>query len=132
LGIFIYSNWDVCLFEQLIDTRTGAEIFLSNPSNLIKLKKIMKKILLTLSCFISLNAISQSYKIVQNKVAAKYRIYITKNIKEANVLGYQVDSHTKVLKPGLIYFAVYKVNSADKADIIIYWVDSKEKAKWIK
>jgi hypothetical protein len=101
----------------------------------------MKKILLTLSCFISLNAISQSYKIVQNEVAAKYRIYITKNIKEANVLGYQVDSHTKVLKPGLIYFApiyftmatpVYKVNSADKADIIIYWVDSKEKAKWIK
>ena len=46
-----------------------------------------------------------------------------------------------LLKPGLIYFApiyftmatpVYKVNSADKADIIIYWVDSKEKAKWIK
>jgi hypothetical protein len=100
----------------------------------------MKKILLTLSCFISLNAISQSYKIVQNEVTAKYRIYITKNKDEATILGYKVNSYTEVLKPGLIYFApiyftmatpVYKVNSADKADIIIYWVDSKEKAKWL-
>jgi hypothetical protein len=101
----------------------------------------MKKILLTLSCFISLNAIPQSYKIVQNEVTAKYRIYITKHKKEANVLGYQVDSYTKVLKPGLIYFApiyftmatpVYKVNSVEKADIIIYWVEKKEDVKWIK
>ena len=101
----------------------------------------MKKILLTLSCFISLNAISQSYKIVQNEVTAKYRIYITKNKSEANILGYQVSSYAEVLKPGLIYFApmyfnkatpVYKVNSVDKADLVIFWVSKKEDAKWIK
>lgn len=101
----------------------------------------MKKILTTISCFISLSILSQSYKWVQNEVTAKYRVYITSNKSEATVLGYKVSSYTEVLKPGLIYFApayfnkatpIYKVNSASKADIIIYWVDSKEKAKWLQ
>jgi hypothetical protein len=67
----------------------------------------MKKIILSLSCFISLNAISQSYKIVQNEVTAKYRIYITKNKSEANILGYQVSSYVEVLKTRFNLFCSY-------------------------
>jgi len=100
----------------------------------------MKKVLVTISCFISLSVLSQSYKWVQNEVTAKYKVFITSKQSEATILGYKVNSYTEVLKPGLIYFApayfnkatpVYKVNNASEADIIIYWVDSKEKAKWL-
>jgi hypothetical protein len=101
----------------------------------------MKKIIITVFSLLTINSFTQCYKLVQNEVTAKYRIYITKNKSEANILGYQVSSYVEVLKPGLIYFApiyfnkatpVYKVNSVDKADLIIFWVSKKEDAQWIK
>jgi hypothetical protein len=101
----------------------------------------MKKIIITVFSLLTINSFTQCYKLVQNEVTAKYRVYFTKNKSEANILGYQVSSYAEILKPGLIYLApmyfnkatpVYKVNSVDKADLIIFWVGKKEDAKWIK
>lgn len=101
----------------------------------------MKKLVILPLVFAATTMFSQCYKKIENEVQAKYRVYITKNKAEATVLGYQVNSPTEVLKPGLICFApiyykaatpVFIVNSASKADIIIYWVDSKDKAMWKK
>lgn len=101
----------------------------------------MKIILTAISFLVSFTVSSQSYKWVENELNAKYKVYITQNRSEATILGYKVYSYQEVLKPGLIYFApvyfnkatpIYKVNSSDKADIIIYWVHSKEEAKWVQ
>ena len=101
----------------------------------------MKKLVILPLVFAATTMFSQCYKKVENEVTAKYRVYITKNISQATILGYQVNTPGEVLKPGLVYFAplyykaatpVFIVNDPKKADIIIYWVDSKDKAMWKK
>lgn len=101
----------------------------------------MKKILFTISTLLTLNSFTQCYKIVQNEVTAKYRVYFTKDKSEANILGFKVNSYTEITKPGVIYLApiyfnkaipIYEVKSKEKADLIIFWVDKKGDAKWIQ
>lgn len=71
---------------------------------------------------------------------AKYKVYFTTNKNEATILGYKVNSYTECVKPGLIYLApiqftmatpIHKVKTKEEADIVIYWVDNKDKAKWL-
>lgn len=101
----------------------------------------MKKLMLTFGLFISFSGNSQCYKIINNPVMAKYKVYFTTNKSEATILGYKVSSYTECTKPGLIYLApvqftmattVHEVKTKEEADLIIYWVDSKDEAKWIQ
>jgi len=101
----------------------------------------MKQTLVILFTLLTNLTFAQCYKKVNSEYQAKYKIFITTDESQANVFGYEVVSYAECLSPGLIYFApiylsfatpVYEVKNVKDADLIIYWVDSKEKAKWKK
>ena len=101
----------------------------------------MKNLILAIGLSLSFNGNSQCYKIINNPVMAKYKVYFTTNKSEATILGYKVNSYTECIKPGLIYLApiqftmatpIHKVKTKEEADIVIYWVDSRNEAKWVQ
>lgn len=100
----------------------------------------MKNLILAIGLSLSFNGNSQCYKIINNPVMAKYKVYFTTNKSEATILGYKVNSYTECVKPGLIYLApiqftmatpIHKVKTKEEADIVIYWVKTKDEAKWL-
>jgi len=91
-----------------------------------------------------LNTISaQSVKFIKNQYQAKYRVYITNNSKEATQWIYKVSGPTEIRKPGEWYIiknqqlfrdavSLFKVDKKDEADIIVYYVLTRDSAKIIQ
>lgn len=85
---------------------------------------------------------AQMVKFINNQYQAKYRVFFTKNPKEANQWIYKVPGPTDIRKPGEWYIVknpqlfkqaitLYKVNKIDDADIIVYYVSKRDSAKII-
>ena len=101
----------------------------------------MKKLILTLALELSSMASAQCYKIVNNTVTAKYKVYFTTKQSEANVYGFKADNPFDCTKPGVIFLApvymtnatpVHQVKSASEADLIIFWVSDRKEAKFLR
>ena len=103
----------------------------------------MKNILLILISTLSINLNAQIVKWIKNPVIAKQQVFVTKNIKEAHLVVFKVDSPDRCLKAGLWYevknpqlfksaTTLYKVNSVDKADLIIYYTNNPKLAGYRK
>lgn len=100
-------------------------------------------ILLLLSLTLSSNkGAAQMVKFINNQYQAKYRVFFTKNPKEANQWIYTVPAPTDIRKPGEWYIVknpqlfkqaitLYNVNNIDDADIIVYYVSKRDSAKII-
>ena len=81
-------------------------------------------------------------KFIKNEYQAKYRVYITNTPKEANQWIYRVQGPADIRKPGEWYIiknpqlfkeaiTMYKVDKKNDADIIVYFVSTKDSAKII-
>jgi hypothetical protein len=86
------------------------------------------------------NASAQMVKFINNQYQAKYRVFFTKNPKEANQWIYKVPGPTDIRKPGEWYIVknpqlfkeavtLFKVDKKDDADIIVYYVSTRDSAK---
>jgi hypothetical protein len=90
------------------------------------------------------NTISaQSVKFIKNPYQAKFRVFISSNPKEANQWIYKVKGPTDIRKPGEWYIvknqqlfrdavSLFKVEKKDEADIIVYYVSTRDSAKIIQ
>ena len=99
--------------------------------------------LLLLPLFLLFNkGAAQMVKFINNQYQAKYRVFFTKNPKEANQWIYRVLGPTDIRKPGEWYIVknpqlfkqaitLYKVDKIDDADIIVYYVTKRDSAKII-
>jgi len=83
---------------------------------------------------------AQMVKFIKNQYQAKYRVFITDKPKEANQWIYQVSGPTDVRKPGEWYVVknpqlfkqavnLFRVDTKDDADIIVYYVSTRDSAK---
>jgi hypothetical protein len=88
----------------------------------------------------SFTASAQMVKFIKNQYQAKYRVFITDNMKEANQWIYKVSGPTDIRKPGEWYVVknpqlfkqavnLHKVDKKDDADIIVYYVSTRDSAK---
>lgn len=86
---------------------------------------------------------AQMVKFINNPYQAKYRVYITTKSNEANQWIYRVKGPTDIRKPGEWYvvknpqlfkqaITLYKVDKKENADIIVYYVSTKDSAKIIQ
>lgn len=114
---------------------------------LIKNNKFMKsKIIYLVLIFIlefSIKSSAQMVKFINNPYQAKYRVYITTKSKEANQWIYRVKGPTDIRKPGEWYIVknplifkqaitLYKVDKKENADMIVFYVSTKDSAKIIQ
>jgi hypothetical protein len=100
--------------------------------------------LLMLLCGMYFNTISaQSVKFIKNPYQAKFRVFISNNPKEATQWIYKVTGPTDIRKPGEWYIvknqqlfrdavSLFKVDKKDEADIIVYYVSTRDSAKIIQ
>jgi len=88
----------------------------------------------------SFTASAQMVKFIKNQYQAKYRVFITDKPKEANQWIYKVTGPTDIRKPGEWYVVknpqffkqavnLFKVDKKDDADIIFYYVSTRDSAK---
>ena len=101
------------------------------------------KILVLFFCGLYINTASaQMVKFIKNQYQAKYRVFITDKPKEANQWIYKVPGPTDIRKPGEWYVVknpqlfkqavnLFKVDKKDNADIIVYYVSTRDSAKII-
>ena len=86
---------------------------------------------------------AQMVKFIKNQYQSKYRVYITENPKEANQWIYKVKGPTDIRKPGEWYVVpnpqlfieavtLYKVKNKEEADLIVYYVSTRDSAKIIQ
>ena len=86
---------------------------------------------------------SQIVKFISNQYQSKYRVYITENPKETNQWIYKVKGPTDIRKPGEWYVVpnpqlfkeavtLYKVKNKEEADLIVYYVSTRDSAKIIQ
>ena len=86
--------------------------------------------------------ISQRVKFIKNPYQAKLRVYITQDLSEAKQWIFRVPNPTDIRKPGDWYIVtnpqlfkeaitLYKVDKKDDADIIVYYVSTRDSAKII-
>ena len=114
---------------------------------LIKNNKFMKsKIIYLVLIFIlefSIKSSAQMVKFINNPYQAKYRVYITTKSNEANQWIYRVKGPTDIRKPGEWYIVknplifkqaitLYKVDKKENADMIVFYVSTKDSAKIIQ
>jgi hypothetical protein len=108
---------------------------------LIESKKIKLSIIMIWVLHFSTTA--QSVKFIKNQYQAKYRVFITNNPSEANQWIYRVSGPTDIRKPGEWYVVknpqvfkdavnLFKVDKKDDADIIVYYVSTRDSAKIIQ
>ena len=82
-------------------------------------------------------------KFINNPYQAKYRVYITTKSNEANQWIYRVKGPTDIRKPGEWYIVknplifkqaitLYKVDKKENADMIVFYVSTKDSAKIIQ
>lgn len=83
---------------------------------------------------------AQIVKFIKNAIQAKYRVYITKDSKEASHWIYRVNNPADIRKPGDWYIVsnpvlfknamnIYEVKEKNEADFIIYFVSTKDSAR---
>jgi hypothetical protein len=99
------------------------------------------KILVLFFCGLYINTASaQMVKFIKNQYQAKYRVFITDKPKEANQWIFRVTGTTDVRKPGEWYVVknpqlfkqavnLFKVDKKEEADIIVYYVSTRDSAK---
>jgi hypothetical protein len=103
----------------------------------------MKILILIIISILSLTTNAQTVKWIKNPVIANHQVFVTKNIKEAHLVVFKVNSPDRCLKAGLWYevenpqlfksaITLYKVNSLDKADLIIYYTNDPKLAGYRK
>jgi len=82
---------------------------------------------------------SQIVKFIKNAVAAKYRVYITQNKREATHLIFRVSSPSEIRKAGHWYvvsnpilfknsITLYEVKKKSNADIVVFYVSNPDSA----
>ena len=105
---------------------------------LMKSKTIYLTIILCGALHFSSSA--QTVKFIKNQYQAKYRVFITDKPNEANQWIYRVSGPTDIRKPGEWYIVknpqlfkqavtLFKVDKKDDADIIVYYVSTRDSAK---
>ncbi len=99
------------------------------------------RILLMILCGLYFNTSSaQSVKFIKNPYQAKFRVFISNNPKQANQWIYKVTGPTDIRKPGEWYIvknqqlfrdavSLFKVDKKEEADIIVYYVSTRDSAK---
>jgi hypothetical protein len=108
---------------------------------LIESKKIKLSMIMILVLHFSSSA--QMVKFIKNQYQAKHRVFITDNPKEANQWIYKVPGPTDIRKPGEWYVVknpqlfkqavnLFKVDKKDDADIIVYYVSTRDSAKIVQ
>lgn len=96
-------------------------------------------ILFILVVFHYSNMYSQVVKFIKNPVTAKYRVYITKDPKEATIFVYKVKKYEEALGAGLWYIVenpmifkeamtLFEVKKKEDADLIVYYTNDKNEA----
>lgn len=102
------------------------------------MKNIIILFILLFSTHFSTSA--QIVKFIKNPVEAKYRIWITDKKQEATHLVYKVKNPTEIRKGGEWYIVtnpqlfknamtLFEVKKKEEADIIVYWVSSRDSAR---
>jgi hypothetical protein len=102
--------------------------------------RIIKFKIIFLFIGLSFNSSAQRVKFIKNQYQAKYRVYITDDLKEANQWIYKVKGPTDVRKPGEWYvvnnpqlfkeaITISKVNKKEDADFVVYYVSTRDSAK---
>jgi hypothetical protein len=82
---------------------------------------------------------SQVVKFIKNPVTAKYRVYITKDPKEATIFVYKVKKYEEAIGAGLFYIVenpmifkeamtLFEVKKKEDADLIIFYTNKKKEA----
>jgi len=108
---------------------------------LIESKKIKLSMIMILVLHFSSSA--QMVKFIKNQYQAKHRVFITDNPKEANQWIYKVPGPTDIRKPGEWYVVknpqlfkqavnLFKVDKKDDADIIVYYVSTRDSANIVQ
>jgi hypothetical protein len=96
-------------------------------------------ILFILVVFHYSNMYSQVVKFIKNPVTAKYRVYITKDPKEATIFVYKVKKYEEAIGAGLFYIVenpmifkeamtLFEVKKKEDADLIIFYTNKKKEA----
>ena len=86
---------------------------------------------------------SQVVKFIKNPVTAKYRVYITKDPKEATIFVYKVKKYEEAIGAGLFYIVenpmifkeamtLFEVKKKEDADLIIFYTSKKKEAGYKK
>ena len=108
------------------------------------MQSIYKSLLISAFVFlVNLDCSAQIVKFIKNPLNAKHRVYITNNPQEAMLFVFKVDKPEKAIANGLWYIAenpmlfsdamtLFKVNSVDEADLIVYYTNERKKAGSIK
>jgi len=100
----------------------------------------MKQIIIILIMLSANIGYGQMVKFIKNPLQAKYRVYITRKPSEANQWIFSVSGPTDIRKPGEWYIVknpqlfknamtLYQVKKADEADLIIYYVSTRDSAR---
>ncbi len=100
----------------------------------------MKQCLIILLVFIMKSSHGQMVKFIKNPLQAKYRVFITQKPTGANQWIYRVHGPTDIRKPGEWYIVknpqlfknamtLYQVKKSDEADLIIYYVSTRDSAR---
>lgn len=98
-------------------------------------------VLVLFLCGLFINTSSaQKVKFIKNQYQAKYRVFITDKPTDANQWIYKVPGPTDIRRPGEWYVVknpqlfkqavtLFKVDKKDDADIIVYYVSTRDSAK---
>lgn len=97
--------------------------------------------LITVFLIILFNASSnaQIVKFIKNPINVKYKVYISKNPDEATLFVFKVNKPELAISNGLWYIVenpllfknavtLFKVNSIDDADLVVYYTNDRNKA----
>lgn len=82
----------------------------------------------------------QMVKFIKNEVSAKYRVFVTKDKREASHFIYRVSNPAEIRKPGDWYIVtnpqlfkqamtLYEVKRKEDADFVVYYVSTRDSAK---
>lgn len=99
----------------------------------------IKAIIFILCMVYYANTMGQVVKFIKNPLTAKYRVYITKDPKEATIFVYKVKKYEEALGAGLWYIVenplmfkeamtLFEVKKKEDADLIVYYTIDKIKA----
>jgi len=105
------------------------------------MKTIFVSVILCWALHFSTSA--QTVKFIKNQYQAKYRVFITNKPQEANQWIFKVPGPTDIRKPGEWYVVknpqlfkqavnLFRVDKKDDADIIVYYVSTRDSAKIIQ
>ena len=99
----------------------------------------IRAIIFILCMFCCANTMGEVVKFIKNPLTAKYRVYITKDPKEATIFVYKVKKYEEALGAGLWYIVenpmmfkeamtLFEVKKKEDADLIVYYTNNKNEA----